>query len=293
MGADMTDLIQAWKDWAKDPPKHGEQNLLGCDRDMLKALRQRPGIVPWTTWDQCQREYDPWDNSGSLHLGLMPVPFAGDVRSAKVYFLLANPGLSANDYFAEFEVPAYRKRVLANLRQEFPTGYRFWPLDPMCAWHGGNAHWEKKLGKVVLRIAELLHPNPKERGGVQRVIREVLGRSVCAIELIPYHSKTASGHGGIASRLPSSQLAINYVRDVLVPRAEAQDCLLIAMRSVRNWGLDEIDRTNVIKYSGGLARGAHLSVDERLTVVSEDKKKAGTRIVDALIDEVRDSLSSG
>jgi hypothetical protein len=206
---------------------------------------------------------------------------------------LANPGLSANDYFAEFEVPAYRERVLANLRQEFPSSYRFWPLDPIYAWHGGNAHWEKKLSKVVVRIADLLYPNPRDRRSVHHVIREVLGRSVCAIELIPYHSRTASGHGGIASRLPSSQLAINYVRDVLVPRAEAQDCLLIAMRSLQNWGLDDIDRTHVIKYSGGLARGAHLSVDERSAVVPDDQKKAGTRIVEALIDEVRDSLSRG
>lgn len=96
-------------------------------------------------WIDCREGFDPWAESGALHVGLLPLPFIGDVRGAKVYFLLANPGLSANDYYAEYEDTRVRERLLANLRQDLRTeAYPFFPLDPNMAWHSGNGYWERK-----------------------------------------------------------------------------------------------------------------------------------------------------
>src|SRR4051794_21540448 len=39
------------------------------------------------------------------HLGLIPIPYVGDIQRAVIYVLLLNPGFSPDDYFGEERVP--------------------------------------------------------------------------------------------------------------------------------------------------------------------------------------------
>ena len=58
--------------------------------------------------------------SGVLHLGLLPMPFAGRLDRADIFILLLNPGFRPSDYFAEFRDEAFRKAWSDNIRQETP-----------------------------------------------------------------------------------------------------------------------------------------------------------------------------
>ena len=55
-----------------------------------------------------------------LHLALLPMPFAGALETASVVVLMLNPGLNPVDYFAEYEVPEFRKALLSNLQRSEP-----------------------------------------------------------------------------------------------------------------------------------------------------------------------------
>lgn len=54
---------------------------------------------------------------------------------------------------------------------------------------------------------------------------------------------------------------LNYVHDVLEPRAQQGDIRLIVVRTSSAWGLEE--HKNCIVYTGSEARGGHLSINTR------------------------------
>jgi hypothetical protein len=101
------DLLTAWKNWLPTEVPY----VLRQDEDILKH---------WTgnisqTWTEAYQAPDfgaPGDTR--LHLGLLPHPYCGDLVNASIYVLMLNPGLGFQDYYGEYDVPAYRKHY-------FPT----------------------------------------------------------------------------------------------------------------------------------------------------------------------------
>jgi hypothetical protein len=53
-----------------------------------------------------------------MHFGLTPEPYVGDIRNAKVFILLLNPGFSVLDYYGE-ENEELRISLKNNLYQTF------------------------------------------------------------------------------------------------------------------------------------------------------------------------------
>jgi hypothetical protein len=244
-------LLETWSTWR---PRQRGFRVLPADKPVLESLADWRKPVRWRSWEQCQAGYDPWADKTPLHLGLCPLPFIGDVRNAKVCFLLLNPGLAELDYFAEYKVPQFASRLRANLRQDFSgTEYPFFPLDPQFAWHSGNRYWQTKLGPVINKLAK-----PSQHAHV----RKVVAQNVCAIELVPYHSVSNSLTGSMREKLASTQLAKAYVRDVLLEDARRGKRLLVAMRSTADWGIMKNSR-GVRCFQGGEARGARLSTADR------------------------------
>jgi len=172
-----------------------------------------------------------------FHMSLMPQPYHGDLENADVLILLINPGLSAADYFAEFNFPEFRQELVAAIRQE-RRSHIF--LDPKWAWTGGFGWWESKLRPVAREIA-----SAKYDGHYGRALAE-LARRLAAVELIPYHSFN-SGFGGA---LASSDAARHFAASV------GPDRTIIVTRGVGNWRLP--DAPNIIKYSTAHARRASL-----------------------------------
>lgn len=236
-------LITAWRrfDWKKCPyVLDGDETLLDGD-----------GAV-----DSCvHRSYPEYIRSpafgitdGRLHLGLLPMPFVGNLERASIYILMLNPGVGPHDYFGEYGLAEYSDALLRNLRQA--RGSRMMFLEPVHSWHGGSRYWTRKLG-------DLIHADAERRA---EPYLHALGRFAAAlatIELVPYHSPKFDLPGRVVRNLRSAELARDYVRNVLVRRAKVGDCLVVVARQAKAWGLEP--SRNVVVYSPSEARAAHLS----------------------------------
>ena len=89
----------------------------------------------------------------------------------------------------------------------------------------------------------------------------VFSQSVAFLELYPYHSESFALPRTVTSQLHSAKLAHSYAHDVLLLRARRGEILLLVTRQAKAWGL--VAERNVIVYSRGEARGAHLTPRSR------------------------------
>ncbi len=203
------------------------------------------------------RSHPEFDFHGDprVHLGLLPIPFLGNLGTADVFILLLNPGLTPMDYLAEERNPGYREALGANLRQETPEGLPdFFILAPDFAWHPGFSYWNGKL-------RELAKEAERQRGCSYAEALVWLGSRVAAVQLVPYHSSVSGLKGKERPRLQSAGLAVSYAREVLVPRAKADQATVVVGRAARHWGLEESE--NVIVYRGTESRGASFGLKSR------------------------------
>lgn len=249
----MQRLIKAWTDWAATTPPY----VLKDDQEVLFTDESLEFTAPtYTTWEHVYSQPDlgkPGDTK--LHLGLIPQPFCGDILNAEIYVLMLNPGYGPQDYFAELEVPAYRKAALHNLRQNFENEeYPFYMLNPKFSWSSGFVWWHKKFGLVIDSIS-------KNTGMSYAEARKYLSKKVASLELIPYHSTSYYDPSGWTKKLESAKLARDFVNNIVLPKVEQNEAILIVTRQVKEWNLPEHE--NITVYSNGEARGAHLSPSSR------------------------------
>lgn len=187
----------------------------------------------------------------SLHVGLLPVPFIGDLQKATVFILMLNPGLGSTDYFGEYQNDKFRQTHLQNLRQNNKTNYPFHFLNPEFSWHGGFEYWHAKFGGITRHISKV--KNISYRDSLQ-----FLSEQVACLELIPYHSRIF-GANSLINKLPSAKVMQAYVKDFLLEKATKGDITIIVTRSAKNWNLPE--EKNVIIYGNNEARSAHLTLN--------------------------------
>ena len=148
-----------------------------------------------------------------LHLGLIPIPYVGSLETAKVFVLLLNPGLHAGDYFAEERVPAYRAALIRNLRQEASgDAYPFFGLNPSFSWHPGFSYWDGRLHTVTRALSR------RDKVSRQTALM-TLAQKVAALELYPYHSSSFGLPHRVGRELTSRRLMLDFVHEVLAPKA--------------------------------------------------------------------------
>jgi len=241
------DLLKAWHGWEfRDPPY-----LLKGDEALP---RERSILHP--SWESFigQPTFGTLGDT-RFHLGLLPLPFAGDLKRARVVVLLLNPGLEPADYFAEWRVPGFRNQLIRNLRQDFSqTQYPFVYLDPSISWHSGYRWWHGKFQGVIDALARKWESSFADA-------RHHFSKILACIELVPYHSVSYALSDRVCEQLQSVRLARKYVHDFLRPRAEAGQVLIVVTRRCDKWELEE--SSHVIKYSGSETRAAHLGPDSR------------------------------
>lgn len=243
-------MLESWRSWKPD----GRRLSLVADGQLLDQLRPRPTIHRNWAAATCAPDFCAPDDT-RLHLGLIPQPLVGDVLGASIYILLLNPGLSPDDHYGEYEVPAYRRALLANLKQQWHReAVPFIFLDPQYSWHAGFAWWHGKFARVIERLAA-------SRCISFASARRTLASRLASIELIPYHSARFSNRGHLIERLRSAELARDFVRQVVVPRVKQGKAIAIVARQARAWDLPSV--SGVVKYTGAEARGAHLTPASR------------------------------
>jgi hypothetical protein len=242
------DLISKWANWRPESAPY----ILPDDEPIITALTGQV-TQSWADHIQCANFGAPGDKV--FHLGLLPHPYCGDLRNASIYILMLNPGLGPTDYYGEYNVPEYRTAILANIRQEFSNGLLpFMFLDPRFSWHAGFNWWHSKLDCVILQLSRVWDIAFAEA-------RARLAHEIASVELVPYHSAGFKNERGVAKRLPSAQFAARFVMEFVLPRVRDGNAVVIVARKVAVWDLPDLP--GVVKYTGGEARGAHLSVKSR------------------------------
>lgn len=190
------------------------------------------------------------ENECKFHVGLAPSPYCGDIRKAKIFILLLNPGFAEQDYF-DFEKPDFRKQIMndlyqTNLNNEFPYG----GFNPDLSYQDG-ARWIRNkfenLAQTIRRQNNISYINALK----------LLSQNIATLERFPYHSRFFKNKS-IYSTMPSVVLMENFVKS-LVERAIKGEILLIVTRQVKIWKLPNCK--NIIKYEGSQCRGASLSSD--------------------------------
>jgi hypothetical protein len=190
----------------------------------------------------------------NLHVGLLPLPYIGNLAQSSIFVLMLNPGLSPGDYFAEQHGREFREAHIRNLRQENASDdYPFFCLDPRFAWHPGFGYWQKKFHTIIEALS-------KRSGTTYQQATSQLARSLACLELLPYHSKSF-GAGSLLHSLPSTQAMLAFVREILVPKAKDGMAIIIATRSVKNWQLPK--HKNIIVYEASETRSAYLTLTSR------------------------------
>jgi hypothetical protein len=193
-------------------------------------------------------------NDTSLHIGLLPVPYAGNLEKASIFILMLNPGFSPSNYFFEQNSLTYRKAHIRTLRQENGSDdYPFIYLYPEFAWHPGSKYWQNKLQTIIEAYSK--HLGTKYQEAMSQV-----SKKLACLELFPYSSKSF-GESSLLDKLQSSLVMLKYVHDVVIPKAEEGKAVIIATRSIKYWNLPK--HKNIIIYEGGETHAAHLSLKSR------------------------------
>lgn len=229
-------------------------NILEADVDGIRNLRSNCVTAPEYGWTQfIQDPQHGAEKDGRLHLSLTPIPFLGNIETAKVVVLLLNPGLGATDYYGEFRVPGFKDKLLANLRGDLSKhDYPFMFLDPAISWHGGFKWWNDKLRSVIFKIAE-------QKGTDYATARQLLSRHLGAIELVPYHSEKFLLTEKQLDQLSSVDLARSYVHGPLSLRARSGLTRIVVTRKADVWGLKSAPPF-IDVYDSKLARSGSLSI---------------------------------
>lgn len=223
--------------------------VLEEDYSILKQKRNT--VVLHTNYSEYAKSSLERPKDPQFHLGLIPVPYLGDLEKATVFVLMQNPGLGASDYFGEYDVPQYRQQMIDNLQQKpnrkFPMPF----MNPNVAWHGGGSYWRDRLHWLAVLLTQ-------NRRIEYWDALSLISQQVCILQLIPYHSASFSFPTNRVKQLRSSNLVKRFVYETILPR---DNVLILALRQISQWGLP--DRSNIIQYRGSESRGAYLSPKSR------------------------------
>ena len=181
-----------------------------------------------------------------FHVNLLPEPYCGNLETAKVFLLSLNPGLGDAAYLGEHK--PIRAALVRSIRQENRADeFPFPHLDPAFADTGGYRYWTKKLSWVIEQLKS-------ERGLNHLETLRFLSKTIATVELCPYHSR---GFPALKLRgIPSTDHVLEYVHDVLVPKATRGDIGLVVLRAGKRWDLKLSE--NVVVNRGTAGRSSRL-----------------------------------
>ncbi|MDA2928494.1 hypothetical protein MYX84_00875 [Acidobacteria bacterium AH-259-O06] len=234
----LFDLVQAWRKCRVDklPFIFPEDEVL-CSpklRDKVSAHRSFNHFMKHAT----ARDYFGYKAElDKLHLGLIPIPYMGNLRRASIFILMLNPGFRPQNYFAEAD-PNFKKALIKNLYQRNQNkDFPFVTLDPRLAWQ--SDYWPRKFERILKELIE------KKKITYREALR-VIANKVACLQYAPYHSK--SGLPRALPTLASTSKILEHVHEVILPKVETGNALVIVMRKSRAWGLPR--HRNIIKYKG-------------------------------------------
>lgn len=250
-------LLETWKNNRFDQPPY----VLDADLPVIKSSSRAKDLeIIGESCDEVEVHTD-YESGKSIHFSLLPQPFNGDLLNAEVYVLTLNPGFACSDYDANYRNPRHRQALLDNIKQNQPSDVLpFFFLDPKFERHDGYGYWNecKGLRKIIEEIRRC------KNGMTCEDVRNLLGRKMAIVEIFPYQSADASGLGPWIDKLPSSKLALEFVKCHVLEKVKRDEALVIVVRQVERWDRALSNRVEgVIRYTHGEARQASLSPNTR------------------------------
>jgi len=214
-----------------------------------------------------------------FHSGLIPVPYGGDIRKAKIYILTLNPGLRPIDYYAESHDKAYRKARIRQLRQRnLDKDFPFMELNPKVSWK--SKYWTGRLGDIIQMLQE-------QKNVSYTKALSLLSKSIAYLEYIPYHSENFGIKKSVINKMRSPKLIKAFVDDYVFSRAKKGKANIIVTRKV-DWWLTENQRKElkgkefkgeIVIYNTTESRGSYLN----------SKSRGGKMIAKAMGIEFKDN----
>jgi hypothetical protein len=240
-------LLSAWRGMTSKPPYILDGDEILVKKGLCHSYR-------------CFEDYIGDPNFGkaspnSIHCGLIPTPYDGNILKAKIYILTLNPGFGPHDYYAESYDTSFRKARIQQLRQErMDETFPFMELNPLFSWHGGYRYWTNRLGDIIQKLSEHNKVSYKEA-------LSQLSKSIACLEYIPYHSKTFGIKKKVINEMRSPKLMTAFVDGYVIPKAKRGDAVIIVTRHAKMWSLSE--QPNIIVYGAAESRAAYLNSKSR------------------------------
>lgn len=189
-----------------------------------------------------------------FHLGLLPVPYVGNLETASIYVVMLNPGFAPNNYLEKENISGINDTLIRCIHQNNKDDeYPFFFLNPRFAWHGGWTYWSDKLREIINCVIEFKKVSYNEA-------LKILAHQLACIELFPYHSKSFRLNSSLHN-LKSCKLMVDYIRNVLTTKAKNNEAIVLIVRGEKYVGLKE--SKNVVIYKGSECRSAHLTLKSR------------------------------
>ena len=189
--------------------------------------------------DEKLKEYSKDSKSSTeLHLNLLPQPFIGDLKNAKIIICSLNPGYSEEDKCIEKK---YQKDLLKQLDPDEQNKTLFW-LTGDENDGGGFKWWQSKLNQkspnknINLSFVQEIIDRYKKNGITvyEKDVFIMLSNIMAAVELFPYHSKSFKYR--LLNDCKSTERIRNYVHDVLIEESKKGKKLVCFTRSFKQWG---------------------------------------------------------
>lgn len=243
------ELIESWRGTSLKRPPYVHK-----DDRILFSPDAKGNVCIYKDVDEYIRSEDfGAEKERKLHLGLLPVPYSGNLSQANVFILMLNPGLSNPNLAYYIQQHDGLQNSLAGIYQDgFNKKYPLGGLNPSLMWRSN--YWRSKLDDIVRLAME------KRQMDYRRALTFVAQR-VAVLQLYPYRSANFGLPRRTRRELRSSQLIVNFVRACLLPEAESGKVLIVVTRKAKSWHLHP--KKNVIVYDGPESRSAHLSLKSR------------------------------
>ncbi len=219
MGSDAIDeLVAFWTDQTKTPHQ--------CDQEVIRGF---PRV-------QNSREAVAelglgFDYRGcEIHPDFRPVPYLGDLKTAKVVLLMLNPSATLADYLAHKDV-RFENRLHSTICQKKASPCLALDMENF-GWTGWFQWYENQLRGSLIDAAR---QTQKPYSDVLRSLSE----KTAILELVPYYANNGSQFPArFVQDLPSAKKA-RAAAKYLIDNADKDDRLVILWWAQRKWELDE------------------------------------------------------
>ena len=176
----------------------------------------------------------------------MPSPIKGPLKTARLVLLALAPGFADEDAKQALSPTGKAHTVRSQSGVE--------PL-PTSDVHAGTARW----------VTRIIKPFGIEYAAARD--------KVAVLNIGAYHTRDFQAWAMLPS-LASSRASLAWAQDVLFPKAEREECVVVCLRSAEHWGLTPGKRYKGHLYAPRTVRSGHMRT-------SEEHSELRSEIIDA------------